>query len=51
MLQIAMYVNYGDNGTLLTDVPELCTYYKEDRCATWFPVQFPDCVSQTNHLI
>ncbi|XP_048751884.2 beta-1,3-glucosyltransferase-like [Ostrea edulis] len=41
--ELALALQHGNNGASLTDVPELCTFDYTEKCASWFPVKFPDC--------
>ncbi|XP_062602178.1 beta-1,3-glucosyltransferase-like [Saccostrea cucullata] len=41
--ELAVVLQNGDKGVNLTEVPELCTFDYNEKCASWYPVKFPDC--------
>lgn len=40
-----MVIKNGGKGVDLMEVPELCTFDHNEKCASWYPMKFPDCVS------
>lgn len=41
--ELAMVIKNGGKGVDLMEVPELCTFDHNEKCASWYPMKFPDC--------
>ena len=48
--QLAKYIYQDGKGVKMTNVKQLCTTISPKGCATWYPTDFPDCVSTTMSL-